>query len=244
MNAVITAGGPISGAYAKLANTKLKGLVQIHGATMLAHTIDAARGAGAKRIAVVGNDEVKRAVGSSVDKMIPDSGTGSGNVLAALDAWGEDAERLLYLTCDMPYVSALALQTFVSKVPANVLSMALCEELEFFQRFPQAPGFGITLNGEVIVNGGAFLIPAGAGPAIGSFATQLFDSRKAPWRMASIAGPALLLKFIFGRLAISEVEERATALLGMPVRATRGCAPELGFDADTVAEYQYALTHD
>ena len=62
--------------------------------------------------------------------------------------------------------------------------------------------------------------------------------------MASIAGPALLLKYMFGRLAISELEERATSILGLPVRAARGCAAELGFDADDLPEYQYALAHD
>ena len=180
MNAVITAGGQISGGYAKLAQTNLKALVPIRGATMLAHAIDAARGAGAKRVAVVGNDEVKAAVGTLVDKMIPDAGTGSGNVLAALDAWGEEQDRLLYLTCDMPYISALALTSFIAKVPSSTLSMALCEEADFFHRFPDAPNFGITLNGEVVVNGGAFLIPAGAGPEIRTFATRLFEARKAP----------------------------------------------------------------
>lgn len=244
MNAVITAGGPISGAYAKLARTDLKALVPVHGGTMLAHTIDAARGAGATRIAVVGNDAVRAAVGSRVDKIVADTGSGSGNVLAALDAWGEESDRLLYLTCDMPYVSSSALSSFVTKVPASMLSMAICEEADFFSRFPEARGFGVTLNGEVVVNGGAFLIPAGAGPRIRSFATRLFEARKAPWKMASIAGPALMLKFVFGRLAISELEERATSLLGMPVRAARGCAPELGFDADDLAAYQYVLAHD
>jgi hypothetical protein len=195
-------------------------------------------------VAVVGNDEIKSAVGSRVDKMIPDSGTGSGNVLAALNAWGEEQDRLLYLTCDMPYISSMALTSFISKVPASTLSMAICEETDFFSRFPGAQGFGITLNGEVVVNGGAFLIPAGTGPQIREFATRLFEARKAPWKMASIAGPSLLLKFMFGRLAISELEERASSILGLPVRATRGCAPELGYDADDVAEYQYALAHD
>lgn len=244
MNAVITAGGVISGDYAKLAATHLKALVQIRGATMLAHAIDAARGAGAQRIAVVGGDEVRRSCETMVDKVIADSGTGSGNVLAALDAWADHDERLLYLTCDMPYVTARAVRSFVCKVPAEALSMALCEYDAFALRFPKAPPFGITLNGEMVVNGGAFHIPAGTHTKMRSFATQLFESRKAPWKMASIAGPALLLKFLFGRLAISELEERATSLLGVAVKAARGCAPELGFDADTFAEYRYALANE
>lgn len=245
MKAVITAGGPISGKYAERAGTRLKALAPVRGVTMLARTIEALRGIGVSRIAVVGGDEVKRACESSVERIVPDAGTGRGNVLGALDAWPNDGERLLYLTCDMPYVTAAALETFTGAVPEQILSMALCEIDPFVLRFANIPpSFGITLNGEMVVNGGAFLIPAGASTRIRSFATRLFEARKAPWKMASIAGPALLLKFIFGRLAISELDARASGLLGIPVVAARGCAPELGFDADTLTEYEYALANE
>ncbi len=244
MKAVITAGGPISGKYAERAGTQLKALAPMRGMTMLARTIEALRAIGVARIAVVGGEEVKRVCASTVEKIVPDAGTGRGNVLGALDAWPEDGQRLLYLTCDMPYVTAAALQTFLDAVPPTHLSMALCDIDAFLLRFPNVPPFGITLNGEMVVNGGAFMIPAGASRPIRSFATRLFEARKAPWKMASIAGPSLLLKFLFGRLAISELERRASGLLGIPVVAARSCAPELGFDADTLAEYEYALAND
>jgi GTP:adenosylcobinamide-phosphate guanylyltransferase len=245
MKAVITAGGPIAGNYAERAGTHLKALAPVRGKTMLARTIEALRGVGVARIAVVGGEEVKNACGSTVEKIVPDAGTGRGNVLGALDAWPEDGDRLLYLTCDMPYVTAPALQTFVDAVPEPILSMALCEIDAFLLRFPNIPpSFGITLNGEMVVNGGAFLIPAGANARIRSFATRLFEARKTPLKMASIAGPSLLLKFLFGRLAISELEARASGLLGVPVVAARGCSPELGFDADTLTEYEYALANE
>ena len=244
MKAVITAGGPISGRYAERAGTRVKALAPVHGSTMLGHTIEALRGIGVARIAVVGGDDVRRVCESNVEKIVPDSGTGSGNVLGALEAWPEDGQRLLYLTCDMPFVTAAALQTFVDAVSPAHLSMALCDIDAFLLRFPNAPPFGITLSGEMVVNGGAFLIPAGATTLIRTFATRLFEARKAPWKMASIAGPALLWKFLFGRLAISELEARASKLLGIPVVAARGCAPELGFDADTLEEYEYALANE
>jgi hypothetical protein len=59
--------------------------------------------------------------------------------------------------------------------------------------------------------------------------------------MATIAGPLLLLKFLLRRLTIAELEERARTVLGMPVRAVRGSAAELAFDADVADEYRYAL---
>jgi len=244
LKAVITAGGPIEGAFARASGTSLKALAPVRGRTMLARTIEALRAIEVDRIAVVGNDEISGAVGSLVDRIVPDGGSGSRNILGALGAWPEDGEPLLYLTCDMPYVTAAALSDFASRTPGDALAMALCEADAFAARFPRASGFGITLAGERVVNGGVFHIPAGAAPRIRSFATQLFEARKAPWRMAAIAGPMLLLRFIIGRASIAHLEERGRLLLDIPVTAVRNCAPELGFDADTIAEYRHACDYE
>jgi len=244
LKAVITAGGPIDGEYALAAGTALKALAVVRGCTMLARTIDALRELGVERVAVVGNDAIRAACGGSVEHIVPDGGSGARNVLGALNAWPDDDEPLLYLTCDMPYVGAVALRDFVERTPPDALAMPLCEYDVFANRFPSAPPFGITLAGERVVNGGAFLVPPGASQRIRSFATQLFEARKAPWRMASIAGPLLMLRFALGRLSIAQLEARGGTLLHMPVLGIRNCGPELGYDADSFAEYRYACTHD
>ncbi len=244
MKAVITAGGPIDGPYAQLAGTNVKALAPVRGATMLDRTIAALRQAGVSRIAVVGNAQVRQSVDGRIEKIVDDAGTGAKNVLGALDAWPDDGEPLLYLTCDMPYVTTEALTSFIERVPPNALAMPLTEIDDFTRRFPGAPPFGITLAGECVVNGGVFHIPGGGSARIRSFATTLFDARKAPWRMATITGPMLLLKFAFKRLSIADVEQRARKVLDMKVMAVRRAAPELAFDADTADEYRYAIEHD
>jgi GTP:adenosylcobinamide-phosphate guanylyltransferase len=244
VKAVITAGGPIDGTYAHLAGTRVKALAPIRGATMLDRTIASLREAGIARIAVVGNAQVRQSVDSRVEKIVDDAGTGAKNVLGALDAWPDDGEPLLYLTCDMPYITTKALTSFLERVPRDTLAMPLTEIDDFAHRFPGAPTFGITLAGECVVNGGVFHIPAGATQRIRTFATTLFDARKAPWRMATITGPMLLLKFLLKRLSIVDVERRARKVLDMNVAAVRGAAPELAFDADTADEYCYAIEHE
>ena len=244
MKAVITAGAPIEGEYAMLAGTKLKALAPVRGRTMLDRTIDALRDAGVTRIAVVGNDEVQRTLEGRIEKKIADGGSGAKNVLGALNAWPEDGQPLLYVTCDMPYVLPQHIREFLERVPRDALVMPLAEIEDFTVRFPGAPPFGITLAGECVVNGGIFHIPAGASARIRSLATAMFDARKAPWRMATIAGPAILFKFLLRRASIHELEARATKILGLPVQAVRRCAPELAYDADTADEYRYAIEHE
>lgn len=244
MKAVITAGAPIEGEFARVAGTSLKALAPIRGRTMLDRTIDALRGAGVKRIAVVGNDEIARSVNGNVDKIVSDGGSGAKNVLGALHAWPDDDEPLLYATCDMPFVTSGSVRAFLDRVPPDTLAMPLTEIDDFTKRFPDAPAFGIALAGERVVNGGIFHIPAGATARIASFATALFDARKAPWRMATIAGPMLLAKFAIRRLSVAELEARGRKVLGMNVLAVRGCAPELAYDADVADEYRYAIEHE
>ncbi len=175
--------------------------------------------------------------------MVPDAGTGAGNVLGALDAWPDD-DALLYLTCDMPYIDARSLQWVLDRLEPRTLSMPLADHNEFVTRFPGAPPFGITLGGERVVNAGVFHIPAGARARVRTLATTLFEARKAPWKMASVAGPLVLLQFILGRASIGALEARAREVLKMPVAALLHAPPELAFDADTDAEYVYALEHN
>lgn len=244
MKAVITAGGTIDGLYAQLAGTRVKALAKVRGATMLDRTISVLRENGVDRIAIVGNADVRSSVDGTVEKIIDDAGTGAKNVLGALDAWPDDGGPLLFLTCDMPYITVAPLREFLAQVPSDTLAMPLTEIADFAARFPGAPPFGITLDGECVVNGGVFHIPAGATARIRSFATALFDARKAPWRMATIAGPMLLLKFALKRLSIGDLEARARKVLGVKVAAIRNAAPELAFDVDTADEYRYAVDHE
>ena len=243
MKAVITTGGRVDEAYAAAAGTDIKALAEVRGKTMLARTIEALRESGVERIAVIADDRVRAVAQSQADAILDGAPTGAQNVLRALRAWPENGEPLLFVTSDMPYVDAAALRDFIDRAPADALAMPLTSHDAFVRRFPGAPPFGITLRGERVVNGGAFLVPPGAAERTASAAAQFFDARKSPLRMASLTGPALLVRFLFKRLSVEHVEARARKVLGVPVAAVRDAAPELAFDADSFDEYRYARTH-
>ncbi len=243
MKAVITTGGRVDEAYAAEAGTPIKALAEIRGVTMLQRAIDALRACGVKQIAVVADPPVREAVEGRVDAIFDGAATGAQNVLRALGAWPDNGESLLYLTSDMPYIDAGALRDFIERTPKDALAMPLTEYDQFLTRFPGAPPFGITLGGERVINGGVFHVPAGAAGVLSKVATQFFEARKAPWKMASLAGPALLVRFLLRRLTIAQIELRAQKVLGMPVTAVRNAAPELAYDADSADEYRYARMH-
>lgn len=242
MNVVMTAGGRIDGAYAAEAGTTVKALVGVRGETMLARAIAAARGAGGSKIAVVGGAEVRAACGPSVDVVVPESESGAENLMRALRAWPAH-EPLLFLTTDLPYISAEALAAFMTAAPNDALAMPLATPDAFYARFPGSPPVGITLGGERVVNGGAFLFPAGIAELVIEVASKFFDARKSPWKMAAVLGASLAWRFATGRLTVSGLEDAAPRRFGIAIKAVRECAPELCFDADTVEDYRYVTGH-
>jgi GTP:adenosylcobinamide-phosphate guanylyltransferase len=244
VKAVITAGGRVQGAFASQAGTNVKALAPIRGATMLDRMIEALRSNGARRIAVVGGDEIRAACDGRVERVIDEAPSGSENMLRALHAWPDDGERLVYATSDLPYVTSSAVAAFLARVPQGTLAIALSGYDAFCRRFPGAPPFGITLAGERIVNGGLFTVPSGSVERITAIASGFFDARKRPWRMASLVGPAMLFKFLLRRLSVADLESRALRVLAVPATAIRNCAPELAYDVDTFEEYEYACAHD
>lgn len=244
MRAVVTAGGRIDGEFALAAGTSVKALAPVRGVTMLQRMLEALRAAGVTDVAVVGGDEVRAACGTSVERFVSESPSGSENLLRALRAW-PDTERLVYATSDLPYVTGPAIEDFISRVGLGTLAVSLAEHGAFVDRFPGAPaGFGIRLGGERVVNGGVFSIPQGATEKLAAVATRFFEARKRPWRMASLVGPAVLIRFLSGRLRVADLETMALHVLRVPAQALRGCAPELAFDVDTAPEYRYASAHE
>ena len=244
MKAVITAGGRIDGPFAQAAGTSVKALAPVRGTTMLSRTIESLRAVGATRIAVIGGSEVRAASAQQVERIVDESPSGAENLLRGLRAWPEDGEPLLFATSDLPYVTADAVGAFLDRTTVGALAVALAESAAFHARFPGASGFGITLAGERVVNGGVFSLPSGSTERIALVARRFFDARKQPWRMAGFVSPIVLLRFLLGRLSIAQLEAIAARVLQVPANAIRHCAPELAFDCDTDTDYQYACAHE
>lgn len=241
LRAVITAGGRVDGEFADVLGTSVKALAPFGEKTFLDLTIEALRGIGVEHIAVVGGAEVRTACEHRIEHFIDEAADGAENLRRAFYAWDTRAP-LLYLTSDMPFIDAASLRSFLDRVPDNALALPLTEWSDFTRRFPNAPPFGVTLAGEKVVNGGAFLIPSGSQERVERFAMRFFDARKSVWRMARLTGPVLLLQFVLRRLSIARLESHARRLLEVRAHAVRNAPAELAYDVDVLDEYRYAVS--
>ncbi|PZR56425.1 MAG: hypothetical protein DLM50_08070 [Candidatus Meridianibacter frigidus] len=239
MHAVITAGGRVSGEFARVIGTDVKALALIGGRTLLDCAIDAARGAGVRSVTVVGGPEVGRACQSKIDRLIGEHSDGVENLRRALLA--NPQADALFLTSDLPFVTGAYLREFVERSTSGALGMAVCAAQSYESRFPGAPAHATHIGGERIANGSVFTIPAGSGPAVVDIAGRFFAARKSLLRMSFLLGPQLLARFAVGRLRIADLERKAAREIRVAVLAVRDCAPELCFDVDTLDDYQYAL---
>ncbi len=239
MRAVITAGGRVTEDFSAAIATDVKALAPLRGKTLLRRAIDAARDAGAEKVAVVGGSAVRESCAHLVDDVIEEANSGAENVRLALSAYPD--HDALYLSSDLPYVSGPALLAFLHRVPRNTLAIPVASARAYEHRFPGASDHTTKLGAERIANGSVFFIPRGAGPVVLGVAQRLFDARKSAFRMGWLLGPALLAKFVLRRLCIHDIEVRATQTLGIAAAAVRDCAPELCFDVDTLADYRYAV---
>ena len=240
MRAVITAGGTVGGEFASTIGTPVKALAPFGAGALIDVAIDACEAAGIDGIAVIGGMAVRAHLRGRAVRVIDAAVDGGVNVLRALDAW--PGERFAYLTSDLPFATGDGVRDLLARSSGAALAMAVGDARAYDVRFPGAPAHAVTLGGERLANGSAFVIGADAvGPAR-ALATRFFDARKSLFALARLLGPAMCLRFAAKRLSVTDVEWYGTRVLGVPVAAIRACDPGLCYDVDSLDDYRYALS--
>lgn len=239
MHAVITAGGRVDDTFAAAIGSPWKALAPLGKRRLIDTAISAARAAGVTAVAVVAPGEVAAYCRTSVDLIIPAADDGVENIRRALRAFPE-AERLLYLTSDLPFVDGPGLTTFLTRSREADLTMALADADAYERAFPGAPPHLVALGTERLANGSVFVIAARAIPALERVAGRFFTARKSLLRLALLLGPALIARFVLRRLRVSDIEARARAILRVPVLAVRDASPGLCFDIDDIGDWHDA----
>ena len=171
-------------------------------------------------------------VATRVDRVIDSAADGGENVVRALTAWPDGP--LLYLTSDIPFVTAQAVERFAQRSAGFGVTMPLAAHDAYVRRFPNAPEHVIELGGERVANGNVFFIAAEAIGPVRSWATRFFAARKSKLAMARLLGPGLLATF-----RLWEADDRTRSKPKPSERwalrsaAIRDSAPEICYDVDT-----------
>lgn len=249
VDAILPAGGRISGAFAAEAGAVIKALIRFDDRTILEHTIEAVRAVDAvQRVVVIGSPELmQHPAAAGADVVLAEGDTGVDNIYRGLDWLQEShqsaaANQVLILTTDLPFVRAAAIDGFLQAcVAERVIHLPIFTRDEIEARFPGLGGSYIRLCDGRWTVGGAFLLDAVALRRNRAHIEKVYATRKSGVAMALQMGPALIVRYLCGLAGVPHVQARCERILGCAGATVRGCAPELAFDIDLIEEYHYAV---
>lgn len=180
-------------------------------------------------IGLVGPESLKR------DNVILGQMTGDmfGNILEGISTAPPDSETVLFVTSDIPWITAPIIETFIRTAPAGVdVVYPVIPKDVAETRFPGTKRTYVRLKEGVFTGGNLFLARAAALPRLKERAEVLLAHRKSPLTLARDVGPGLLIRLVLGRLTLSEAEMRVGGILGISGRAVVFPYAEAGVDVD------------
>jgi CTP:molybdopterin cytidylyltransferase MocA len=249
VDAILPAGGRITGAFAREAGEEIKALISFGGRTILERTVDALRATGRiGRIVVIGPDAIaSHPAACGADAVLPEGGPSSpANILRGL-GWLREArgghlpDRVLVVTTDLPFLTAQAIVAFLDACPPELdMCVPLLRRTEYEARFPDFRISYVRLRDGEWVMGCAFLVNPSAIIEHRDRIEQAFAARKSQLAMIRMLGLGFILRFLTRRLTIADIQDRVLAILGCTGGAVFGCPAELAFDIDLPEEYRYA----
>ncbi len=248
IDVVLPAGGRISGEFAQRAGTSVKALIKFDGSSVLERTIRCLREAGIEgRYVVIGPEEVNSdPVCERVDAVLPETPTGPGNILAGLEYLNQMGctDRAIIANTDLPFLSPISLQRFVSACSRDVDICAPAMTRETFEaQYPGLRAEFVPLRDGRWTMGCVFVVNPEAISRNRIHIDRVFEARKSQSRMARLLGFGFVLRFLMHRLSMPDIERQCSGILGCSAQAIITSDADLAFDLDDMSDYDYALEH-
>lgn len=195
-------------AYAGVAD---KALIEIAGHTMLARVVAALREAGAAPIFVSGSSEAVRRHAAELGAIPLVSAPGPS--ASARDGLSRAGAPLLLTTADHALLRPEWIRAFLDKAPACDVAALLAERTVVERDVPGTRRTWLRFADGEWSGCNLFWLATPAADAALALWQEVERDRKRPWRIVRRLGPALLLRYLTGRLtlaaAVAELGRRA-----------------------------------
>jgi GTP:adenosylcobinamide-phosphate guanylyltransferase len=243
VDAIVLGGGPVD-AVARLApGVPNKCFVEIGGRTMISRVLSALREAPSIGRIVVVAPLALRAHPSlaQADDVRADGKRVTDSLRSGLEGLAPERDVLI-VAADLPVLNGTATENFIEGVRARNADVVYgcVEKRVHVARFPEVPHTWARLRDGTFCGGGLASIKPRSFRLLERFLEQLGAARKLPWRLASLFGWDVLVRFALGRLSIAQAEARATHLLGVPVRALVSPFAETAVNVDRPSDVPIA----
>ena len=244
MDAIVLAGGlpgPDDPIY-QYSQDKPKALVKLGEKTMIEWIVGALQGAeGIDDVLLVGITEaMAREAGIVFDRPVsylPDSGNVvTNNYNAVRHLQSRKPEQDTYLLClgDVPLITADMVDYFIDICqPHNcVLYYSVVTDDVMEARFPGSNRSFVRFTEANVAGGDIYIFKAALLQQNEAFFQAFVDARKNAFQLARTIGLKFLVKLIFRRLSLAELEETGLRIFREPIKVVPVKYAELGMDAD------------
>ena len=245
-DAVLPAGGRITGAFEQMAGVSLKALIPHEHGTVLEHTISVLKETNTMgRIVVVGPENLQGHPSVKwADMVLPEGESGAENSLIGLKwlAKSDISRKVLIVTTDLPFLSCESVNAFLDACPQDGdICIPILTEDELESRFPGSDNTYVPLKDGHWTMGGVFLVHPDTLLGRRTRLEDVFAARKSQFRMACLLGPRFIMRFLTKRLTVADIESKGSDLFRCRGYAIRHSPPELAFDMDELKDYEYFM---
>lgn len=243
MDAIILAGAENTGKLREVSTAAAEATIPVAGRPMVWHVVSALRKSRyVGRIIVVGPDEVARVdYGIEPGRVVhlPSGETMIDNLLKAVD-YAREQPHVLVVTSDVPLLTPEAVDDFIERCKpfeADIYYPVVSKETNE-ALYPGVQRTYVRLREGTFTGGNLALVAPEALRRGRTVIQQAFLMRKKPIKLARLLGFRFILKFVFNRLGLHEIEERAATVLGCTGRAVISPYPEVGIDVDKPSDLE------
>ncbi|MER3497060.1 MAG: hypothetical protein C4320_10100, partial [Armatimonadota bacterium] len=189
----------------------------------------------------------RKAVGDGVEAVLAPAKGLPENILLGLKkllTLPNPPDRFLIVTTDLPYLDEKVLIKWLDTVPDADFCGPLVTEEDYMERFPGSSSTFAKLRDGSFTLGGAYVVRTEALRRCMPQIEKAIASRKNVAAMASLLGIGFLVRVMTRRATLAEIEAKVCQVLGASVKAVPDSPPELAFDIDDIADYEYALRNN
>lgn len=242
VDAVVLAGAPNNGQLKEASSEKWEAMIPIHGKPMVNYVIEALQDSSRiANIVVVGPLEIKEVLVPNVH-LVEAGESLTDNVYRSIEVL-EKKNKVLFVTSDIPFVSAEAIDDFVDRcaeLSGDIFYPIISREANQ-QVYPEAVRTYFPLK-EGAFTGGNIILASPQAVANSRWAMeQVFFRRKKPWKVIRMLGFVFICKFFAKQLTLRQLEQRASDILGYKGVVIISPYPELGTDVDKPSDLELAL---
>ena len=238
-DAIILAGGTCPW-LKKLSGTEYRAVAMLDKRPLVSYIIDALLACEAiNKITIAGTKKELAKIDLPEEVQIVDAGgTMLDTTLAAITATNA-AQPVLFVTDDVPLLTADAVSDFLRRVENQSADVfyPIIPKRACLRSFPAGKRTYVTFKDGIFTGGNVLLVRPQVVANCKKTAEKVFEKRKYPWKLCGWLGWSFVFKFLFHRLDVKDVEERASELLGFKGKAVITEFAEIGMDVDKEADW-------